>query len=220
MRSTYSVSIRIALVEDHRALAQGLELLLSAEGFEVVGTASAAPEGARLVRDAAPDVAVIDVGLGEESGITLARDLLSEDAERGIVIYTGSNDVELLFDGLDSGARGYALKEGPPSELADAIRAVAQGGTYVDPRLRPALLSPRATQQAQVSLSGREREIIGLLARGLTGEQVAEELVLSTETVKTHIRNAMNKLEARNRVHAIAIALREGIIDFDDAETR
>jgi DNA-binding NarL/FixJ family response regulator len=220
MRSTYTVSIRVAVVEDHKALAQGLELLLRAEGFDVIGSAPSATEGAALVRGHSPDVSVIDVGLGEDSGIALTRDLLAEDGERGIVIYTGSNDVELLFDGLDSGARGYALKEGPPSELADAIRAVAGGGTYVDPRLRPALLSPRATQQAQVSLSAREREIMALLAQGLTGEQVAEELVLSTETVKTHIRNAMNKLEARNRVHAIAIALREGVITFDDAEAR
>ena len=211
------MAIRLVLIEDHQALAQGLELLLRAEGFEVAGTAGDADAGATLVRDARPDVAVIDVGLGDDSGIALTRDLIAADGDCGIVLYTGSNDVELLFDGLDSGARGYALKEGPPSELADAIRAVAGGGTYVDPRLRPALLSPRATQQAP-SLSSREREIIGLLAKGLTGEQVAEELVLSTETVKTHIRNAMTKLEARNRVHAIAIALREGVISFDEPD--
>ena len=87
-------------------------------------------------------------------------------------------------------------------------------GSYVDPRLRPALLSQRATQRAP-SLSAREREIIGLLAAGLTGEEVAGRLVLSTETVKTHIRNAMTKLEARTRVHAIAIALRSGLITTD-----
>jgi DNA-binding NarL/FixJ family response regulator len=208
---------RLVLIEDHQALVQGLEVLLQAEGFEICGTAGNPTDGAAKVRECLPDVTVTDVHLGTESGIDLARELIAEDPERGVVIYTGSNDVELLFDGLDSGARGYALKEGAPKELADAIRAVAGGGTYVDPRLRPALLSPRATQKAP-SLSAREREIIGLLAKGLTGEQVADELVLSTETVKTHIRNAMTKLEARNRVHAIAIALREGVISFDDPE--
>jgi DNA-binding NarL/FixJ family response regulator len=88
---------------------------------------------------------------------------------------------------------------------------VSEGGTYVDPRLRPALLSRQATQRLP-GLSPREREIMDLLAQGLTGEQVAERLVLSSETVKTHIRNAMSKLEAHTRVHAIAIALREGYI--------
>jgi DNA-binding NarL/FixJ family response regulator len=112
---------------------------------------------------------------------------------------------------IDSGARGYALKEGTPSELTTALTMVAEGGTYVDPRLHPALLSRRATQ-TQKSLSKREREIMDLLAQGLTGEQVAERLYLSPETIKTHIRNAMSKLEANTRVHAIAIALREGYI--------
>ena len=97
----------------------------------------------------------------------------------------------------------------------EALALVAEGGSYVDPRLRPALLSRRSTERLP-SLSNREREILDLLAQGLTGEQVAEKLVLSAETVKTHIRNAMSKLEAHTRVHAIAIALREGYISPPD----
>ncbi len=131
------------------------------------------------------------------------------------MLYTGSSDEDLLFSGLDSGARGYALKDGSPRELVDALALVADGGSYVDPRLRPALLSRRSTERLP-SLSNREREILDLLAQGLTGEQVAEKLVLSAETVKTHIRNAMSKLEAHTRVHAIAIALREGFISPPD----
>jgi len=131
-----------------------------------------------------------------------------------VVLYTGSSDAELLFDGLDSGARGYALKDGSPRELVGALAKVARGGGYVDPRLRPALLSRRAT--ARLPLSERQREILDLLSQGLTGEAVAERLVLSAETIKTHIRNAMTKLEAHTRVHAIAIALREGFISPPD----
>src|SRR3954447_7470250 len=205
---------RLALVEDHPALRQGLELLLGLQGCDVVGSAGDRESGRRLVRDLEPDIVVVDVGLAGESGIDLTRELVAEDPTRRIVLYTGHNDVDVLLNGLDSGARGYALKEGAPSELMDAIREVAGGGTYVDPRLRPALLSQRATQRTP-SLSAREREITQLLAAGLTGEEVAERLVLSAETVKTHIRNAMTKLEARNRVHAIAIALRSGLISFD-----
>ena len=203
--------LSLVLIEDHQALREGLELLLSREGLEVVGMAGTASEGRELIERLSPDVSLIDIRLGEDSGIDLTRDLVDADAARRVVLYTGSSDVELLISGLDSGARGYALKEGTPSELTSALNLVAQGGTYVDPRLRPALLSRPATQRMP-SLSKREREIMDLLAKGYTGEQVAEHLVLSSETVKTHIRNAMTKLEASTRVHAIAIALREGFI--------
>jgi DNA-binding NarL/FixJ family response regulator len=205
------VPLRLVLIEDHHALREGLGLLLSREGCEVVGVAGTAEEGRELVERHSPDVALIDIALGDDSGIDLTRALVDADPERRVVLYTGSSDVEQLLAGLDSGARGYALKEGTPSELTAALHTVAGGGTYVDPRLRPALLSRGATQRMP-SLSKREREIIDLLAQGLTGEQVAERLVLSSETVKTHIRNAMTKLEATTRVHAIAIALREGMI--------
>jgi DNA-binding NarL/FixJ family response regulator len=204
--------LRLVLIEDHQALREGLELLLDREGCQVVGTAGTARDGRELVERLDPDVALVDIRLGEESGIDLTRALLDAAPERRIVLYTGSSDVELLVSGLDSGARGYALKEGTPAELTGALQTVAEGGTYVDPRLRPALLSRETTQRLK-SLSKREGEVMDLLAQGLTGEQVAERLVLSSETVKTHIRNAMAKLEANTRVHAIAIALREGFIN-------
>jgi len=209
------LSLRLVLVEDHLALREGLELLLGREGCTVVGTAGSLDEGEALIARTEPDVAVVDIRLGEESGIELTRRLLDADPGRRIVLYTGETDSDVLFDALDSGARGYALKEGSPRELVGALRMVADGGTYVDPRLRPALLSRRTTQRLP-ALSPREREIMDLLAQGLTGEQVAERLVLSAETVKTHIRNAMNKLEASTRVHAVAIALREGYISLPD----
>ena len=209
---------RLVLIEDHPALREGLELLLDREGCEVVGTAGTAHEGRALVESLDPDVALVDIRLGDASGIDLTRTLVDADPQRRIVLYTGSSDVEQLVSGLDSGARGYALKEGTPAELTGAIRTVAGGGTYVDPRLRPALLSREATQRLP-ALSKREGEIIDLLAQGLTGEQVADRLVLSSETVKTHIRNAMGKLEANTRVHAIAIALREGFISPPEPES-
>jgi DNA-binding NarL/FixJ family response regulator len=208
--------VRLVLIEDHQALREGLELLLGRHGVDVVGTAGTAAEGQELIERLEPDVALVDIRLGDDSGIELTRAVLDGDSGRRVVLYTGSSDVELLVSGLDSGARGYALKEGTPSELTSALEIVAGGGTYVDPRLRPALLS-RQTTQRMPSLSKREREIMDLLSQGLTGEDVAERLVLSSETVKTHIRNAMSKLEAHTRVHAVAIALREGYISGPDA---
>jgi len=209
------MTLRLVLIEDHQALREGLELLLDREGCQVVGTAGTAGEGRELIERLEPDVALVDIRLGGESGIDLTRALIDADPERRVVLYTGSSDVDLLISGLDSGARCYALKEGTPSELTGALETVAGGGTYVDPRLRQALLSRRTTQRMP-SLSKREREIMDLLAQGLTGEDVAGQLFLSSETVKTHIRNAMAKLEAHTRVHAVAIALREGFISPPD----
>jgi DNA-binding NarL/FixJ family response regulator len=211
------VPLRLVLIEDHQALREGLELLLDREGCEVLGTAGTAGEGRHLIERLEPDVSLVDIRLGEESGIDLTRTLLDDDPARRVVLYTGSSDVELLISGLDSGARGYALKDGTPTELTGALETVAGGGTYVDPRLRTALLS-RQTTQRMPSLSKREREIMDLLAQGLTGEDVASQLFLSSETVKTHIRNAMAKLEAHTRVHAVAIALREGYISPPDGQ--
>jgi DNA-binding NarL/FixJ family response regulator len=207
--------VRVVLVEDHRALREGLELLLAREGCEVIASVGEPEEGYGAIDAGRPDVAIIDIRLPGESGIALTRRLLKAQPELGVVLYTGHSDVQLLFEGLDSGARGYALKDGPPEELFEAIRSIAAGGTYVDPRLRSALLSRGATKRVP-HLSPREREILDLLAQGLTGEQIAVQLFLSPETVRTHVRNAMDKLEAHTRVHAIAIALRQGEISLPE----
>jgi DNA-binding NarL/FixJ family response regulator len=208
-------AVSLVLVEDHLALREGLELLLTREGCKVVGSVGDPQEAAEIIADATPDVAIIDIRLPGESGIGLTRRLLRDRPDLGVVLYTGHSDVQLLYEGLDSGARGYALKDGPPEELLEAIRSIAAGGTYVDPRLRPALLSRGATRRVP-HLSPREREILDLLAQGLTGERIATQLFLSPETVRTHVRNAMEKLEANTRVHAIAIALRQGEIALRD----
>ena len=131
-----------------------------------------------------------------------------------VVLYTGDADAELLYGGLDSGARGYALKAGSMTELVAAIEQVAEGGTYVDPRLDRILLSERATAKVP-QLSPREREIMHLMAEGGTAQDVGAQLGVSVETVRTHVRNVIRKLQARNRVHAIAIALQRGDITID-----
>lgn len=208
--------IRLLLIEDHHALRKGLELLLTHRGCDVVGTGGSTAEARALAVEREPDVAVVDVHLGNEDGIALTRELLDLVPSCRVVLYTGASDAELMMAGLEAGAMGYALKDGDPDELMAAIRAAVDGATYVDPRLRDALPPVRATiapaPERTSPLSKREREIMDHLAKGLTGEQVADRLFLSSETVKTHIRNAMTKLEATTRVHAVALALRDGQI--------
>jgi DNA-binding NarL/FixJ family response regulator len=206
---------KVAIVDDHEALREGLERLLEDRGLQVVGSVGSAAAAEDLVEETRPDIALVDIRLPDESGIELTRRLLASRPRLGVVLYTGDADAQLLFGGLDSGARGYALKAGSMTELVAAIEQVARGGTYVDPRLDRILLSERATARAP-QLSPREREITHLMAEGRTAEVIGVELGVSVETVRTHVRNVIGKLQARNRVHAIAIALERGEIALSD----
>ena len=206
---------KLVIVDDHEALREGLVALLRGHGMEVVGAAGNVAAGVDLVEHADPDVAIIDIRLPDGSGIDLTRELLARHPDLGVVLYTGDSDAELLYSGLDSGARGYALKAGSMEELVAAIeQIVAGGGSYVDPRLDRILLSPRATAHVP-QLSPREREIMHLMAEGMTAEAIGDKISVSVETVRTHVRNVIRKLQARNRVHAIAIALERGEIALD-----
>ena len=203
---------QVVLIDDHAALRKGIELLLRADGMHVIGSTDSAAEGHRMIIERRPDVAVVDIGLEHGSGLELTRRVLAERPETKILLYTGGLDRDRLRAGLESGARGFALKAGSPHELIGAIRQVAQGGEYFDPRLTPHLDSGGGDKIKL--LSRREREILDLLADGLSGDDVAERLVLSPQTVQTHVRNLMRKLGAHSRVHALALALRQREIEL------
>ncbi|HEX2234543.1 MAG TPA: response regulator transcription factor [Thermoleophilaceae bacterium] len=205
-----SGELNVVIVDDHVALRRGMELLLRNAGCHVIGTADDAEEAEAVIHQRRPDVTLVDLALPGENGAALTRRLLAHDPELKIILYTGSADEDQLLDGLDAGAAGFALKSGAPEELRDAIRTVAGGGEYLDPRLTSFL--SRGNGQRRFLLSPREREILGLLAKGLSGEDAAQELHLSPETVRTHVRNAMSKLGASTRVHAVALALQRGEI--------
>ena len=208
-----SDDLQVVLVDDHLALRKGIELLLRAEGFRIIGTAESSVRARDIVLAGRPDVTVLDIALERGNGVDVAREVLAEWPDAGILMYTGGTvDQEVLRDALNCGARGFALKAGPSSELVAAIRTVAGGGDYVDPRLA-ALLDDRELDIVQL-LSPREREVLELLAAGLTGEEIAERLVLSPMTVQTHVRNLMRRLGARTRVHALALALRSREIEI------
>jgi DNA-binding NarL/FixJ family response regulator len=196
--------LSILLVEDHLALRKGLELYLRGEGFSIAGVAESVGEGHRLFTDRRPDVVVLDVDLAGQSGVALAERILADEPDAALLIYTGLSDGDSVERAATCGARGFALKTGGPAELLAAIRVVAAGGFYVDPGLAR-ILAPRASAASR--LTEREREIFGLLANGLTGERAADVLCLSPETVRTHVRNGMRKLDAKTRAHAIALAV-------------
>ena len=208
---TPATGLNVVIVDDHVALRRGMELLLRRHGHHVVGTAGDAESAESLIQRRRPDVALIDLALPRESGAELTRRLLQADPKTRIVLYTGTADERELLDGLDAGAAGLALKSGDPEELEEAIRIVADGGEWLDPRLKPLLERRNGNGRPHV-LSPREREILGMLSKGLSGEEAAKQLFLSSETVRTHVRNAMTKLGAATRVHAVALALKRGEI--------
>jgi DNA-binding NarL/FixJ family response regulator len=206
-------SLNVVIVDDHVALRRGMELLLRRAGHHVVGTADDAESGEALILRRKPDVALVDLALPGMSGAELTRSLLGSDPELRIILYTGAADEHQLLDAHNAGAAGFALKSGDPEELEEAIRTVAAGGHYIDPRLTPLLAKGSGDRTRTRTLSPREREIMGLLSRGLSGEEAAKQLFLSPETVRTHVRNAMSKLGAATRAHAVALALQRGEID-------
>jgi len=214
-RDMVSRMTKLVIVDDHEAMREGLATLLAGHGMEILGAAGNVAAGLDLVEHAAPEVAIVDIQLPDGSGIDLTRELLARNSDLAVILYTGDSDAELLYSGLDSGARGYALKAGPMTELVGAIERIAAGGSYVDPRLDRILLSPRATAQVS-ALSPREREIMHLMAEGMTADAIGNQLSVSVETVRTHVRNVIRKLQARNRVHAIALALERGEIALGD----
>jgi DNA-binding NarL/FixJ family response regulator len=197
--------LSVIVVEDHLAMRKGIKLLLRGEGFRIAGVAGHVDEARALLERRHYDVALIDVHLGAESSLELVESLLRRDPEAPIVLYTGYTDSEAcLTDAVRTGARGFVLKASSATHLIDALRIVAAGGTYVDPGLA-VLLSRGARPSRLAVLTVREREILGMLAEGLTGQAIAGSLFLSPETVRTHIRNATTRLGARTRVQAVAM---------------
>jgi DNA-binding NarL/FixJ family response regulator len=176
----------------------------------VIGEASDGESAVTLVERRRPDVVIMDVRMPGMDGLAATKVLTERNPDVSVLIFTAYSERSLLSRGLESGAKGYILKEAPHQTLLRAIEKVANGEGYVDPALMPAFLSGKERDDM---LTGREREILQLLADGMSNADVASKLFISQETVKSHVRHILAKLEADTRTHAVAIALRESIID-------
>jgi DNA-binding NarL/FixJ family response regulator len=203
--------ITCLIVDDHEVVREGLRLSLSrAPHIRVIGEASDGAAAVALAERRKPDVVIMDVRMPGMDGLEATKELSKKVPGISVLIFTAFSERSLLARGLESGAKGYILKEAPHETLLRAIERVAKGEGYVDPALMPAFLSGKDREEM---LTAREREILQLLADGMSNNDVAQKLFISQETVKSHVRHILTKLEADTRTHAVAIALREAIID-------
>jgi DNA-binding NarL/FixJ family response regulator len=205
-----SEPITCLIVDDHEVVREGLRLSLSrSENIRVVGEAADGEAAVTLAKRRKPNVVILDVRMPGMDGLAAAKEITSEIPETAVLMFTAFAERSLLTRGLESGAKGYILKEAPHQTIVRAIQKVADGDGYVDPALMPAFL----TKERENMLTAREREILQLLADGMSNADVAAKLFISQETVKSHVRHILSKLEADTRTHAVAIALRTAIID-------
>ena len=203
--------ITALIVDDHEVVREGLRLSLSrAPHIRVVGEASDGATAVDLALRRKPDVVIMDVRMPGMDGLEATRQLSEQLPETKVLIFTAYSERSLLGRGFESGAKGYVLKEAPHGTLVRAIEKVATGEGYVDPALMPAFLTGKDDGDM---LTTREREILQLLADGMSNADVATKLFISQETVKSHVRHILAKLEADTRTQAVASALREAIID-------
>jgi DNA-binding NarL/FixJ family response regulator len=203
--------ITCLIVDDHEVVREGLRLSLSrAPHIRVVGEAADGASAVALAQRRRPNVVIMDVRMPGMDGLAATKEITDSVPETSVLIFTAYSERSLLGRGLESGARGYILKEAPHQTLLRAIEKVAGGEGYVDPALMPSFLNGKDRDEM---LTGREREILQLLADGMSNADVAGKLFISQETVKSHVRHILAKLEASTRTHAVATALRTAIID-------
>lgn len=213
--------LKVALVDDHHVVRRGIQSYLSAmPDIEVIGTADSGEAFLEKLDTLLPDVVVMDLYMpGGMDGIQTTEKLRELSPHTQVVVLTAHTDDERVIAALRAGAIGYVRKESDPQLLLDAIRAANRGQSIVDPSVAGAVLRDMTQQNITgMTLTDREHEILLELVHGLTNQEIADKLVIGTETVKTHVGNVLSKLHLKHRHQAVIYALKKGIISLDDLE--
>jgi DNA-binding NarL/FixJ family response regulator len=213
--------IRVLLADDQALVRAGFKALLDAqEGMEVVGEAADGEQAVRLARELKPDVVLMDIRMPGTDGLEATRQIATDPGLCGVkvVMLTTFDLDEFVFGALRDGASGFLVKDTEPAQLVHAVRVVANGEALLSPTVTKRLISEFATYRRPVdpardlaALTDREREIVALVASGASNDEIAEQLVVSPATVKTHVGRAMTKLRARDRAQLVVLAYESGL---------
>jgi DNA-binding NarL/FixJ family response regulator len=205
-------SIRVLVVDDHFVVRKGVcALLEGAEGIAVAGEASDGEQAIAEARRLRPQVILMDLGLPRLGGVAATRAILAEQPETAVVILTASNVEDEVLAAVEAGALGYLAKTAPQEDFVQAVRRVAQGDAWLPVLLTRRLvarLKPQASTEAPESLTARERQVLGMLARGWSNRRISQELAIAEITVRTHVSHVLGKLGVNSRVEAALHAVR------------
>jgi len=211
---------RVVVADDQELVRTGLQLVLEARGLEVVGTAGDGREAVEVVRRLLPDVVLMDIRMPVADGITATRELTAAGVPTRVLVLTTYDLDRYVYDALGAGAAGFLLKATPPDRLVEGIRTVSAGESLLAPALTRRLIEaylrhPPALDDGPgpvEALTEREREVLVLMARGLSNDEIAARLVISQATVKTHVNRLLAKLGVVSRVQAVVIAYETGLV--------
>lgn len=212
--------IRILVADDHPVVRDGLVAMLGTQpDFLVVGEAASGGETVREAARLQPDVVLLDLGMPELDGVEALRQMRSARPETQVIVFTAFDTDERILSAVQAGAQGYLLKGAPRAEIFNAIRVVSAGGSLLQPVVASKLLrhvsgAARDGHAGVETLTEREREVLGMLARGSTNKEIADSLTISERTVKFHVSSILGKLGATNRTEAVTIAAQRGLIDL------
>jgi DNA-binding NarL/FixJ family response regulator len=202
---------RVFVVDDHPIVRQGLVTLLEDEGdLQVVGVSDGTDSVAQRVLDAATEVLLLDLEMPGQHGIDVLKQL-SGSAVR-VVVFTAYDDEERVLSALRAGAQGYVLKGTASDDIVKAVRTVAAGGSFLEPRVSNKVLSQLRTPHQRTSLTPREKEVLVHIGEGLSNKEIGVRLTISERTVKFHINSLFNKLSANNRAHLVAAAIEQELL--------
>lgn len=213
MKGRRSLKIKLLLVEDHHIVRRGLVFFLKTkEEFEIIGEAENGEEALEFVRKERPDVVLMDLSMPKMDGIEAAKRLKQYDATIKILMLSSFSEQDYVLPALEAGADGYQLKEVQPDQLVASIIAVYQGNTNFHPKVTPALLGrPVVKEKKQDSLSmltKREKEVLREITKGRSNKEIAAELHITEQTVKTHVSNVLAKLDVDDRTQAALYAVK------------
>jgi two-component system, NarL family, response regulator LiaR len=211
-------NIRVVLIDDHAVVRQGLRAFLAAQPYLlVVGEAGSGEEALELVGAQVPDVVLLDLVMPGMDGVETLRRLKQISPHTQVVVLTSYLQDELIFPAIRAGARSYLLKDASAEEIAEAVRKAARREVVLHPQVAARLMHEmqgghHTTSNPYLELSDREREVLQLIAEGLSNQQIAEQLVISEGTVKSHVSNILSKLHLVDRTQAAIFAWREGLV--------